>query len=269
MPTIYLDVLLLQSLYVNYFLLRAAAKLTHTPLHWIRCGLAAAGSSLFSLLILLPPLPAWFQLVCKLLAAALSVTMAFGLHRESFFRQWSYFFLCNFLLAGAILGIGSLTQKGFATWGNSCCYLDFSLFQLILFTAAAYSLLHLCTLLRGRKRHTDSRFQVFLRLGERRLMLDGLADTGNNLTDTFSGTPVIVCSAAALEPLLAGTPVEQLRGYRLVPCTTVTAEGLVPLFRPDEVCIRNLSTEKSRSVHAMVGIAGTQPSAIFHPMLME
>lgn len=107
MPTIYLDVLLLQSLYVNYFLLRAAAKLTHTPLHWIRCGLAAAGSSLFSLLILLPPLPAWFQLVCKLLAAALSVTMAFGLHRESFFRQWGCFFLCNFLLAGAILGIGS------------------------------------------------------------------------------------------------------------------------------------------------------------------
>ena len=181
--------------------------------------------------------------------------MAFGLHRESFFRQWGCFFLCNFLLAGAILGIGSLTQKGFATWGNSCCYLDFSLFQLILFTAAAYSLLHLCTLLRGRKRHTDSRFQVFLRLGERRLMLDGLADTGNNLTDTFSGTPVIVCSATALEPLLAGTPVEQLRGYRLVPCTTVTAEGLVPLFptgiawktcytleRGDEQCPRSIWT---------------------------
>lgn len=129
MPTIYLDVLLLQSLYVNYFLLRAAAKLTHTPLHWIRCGLAAAGSSLFSLLILLPPLPAWVSAVCKLLAAALSVTMAFGLHRESFFRQWSCFFLCNFLLAGAILGIGSLTQKGFATWGNSCCYLDFPCFS--------------------------------------------------------------------------------------------------------------------------------------------
>ena len=126
MPTIYLDVLLLQSLYVNYFLLRAAAKLTHTPLHWIRCGLAAAGSSLFSLLILLPPLPAWFQLVCKLLAAALSVTMAFGLHRESFFRQWGCFFLCNFLLAGAILGIGSLTQKGFGFFPVSadsihCC----------------------------------------------------------------------------------------------------------------------------------------------------
>ena len=181
--------------------------------------------------------------------------MAFGLHRESFFRQWGCFFLCNFLLAGAILGIGSLTQKGFATWGNSCCYLDFSL--------VSADSIHCCGIFSAaslhpaprQERHTDSRFQVFLRLGERRLMLNGLADTGNNLTDTFSGTPVIVCSATALEPLLAGTPVEQLRGYRLAPCTTVTAEGLVPLFRPDEVCIpQTSSTEKSRSVHAMVAL---------------
>ena len=111
------------------FLLRAAAKLTHTPLHWIRCGLAAAGSSLFSLLILLPPLPAWFQLVCKLLAAALSVAMAFGLHRESFFRQWGCFFLCNFLLAGAILGIGSLTQKGLPHGGTAAVIWIFPCFS--------------------------------------------------------------------------------------------------------------------------------------------
>lgn len=138
MPTIYLDVLLLQSLYVNYFLLRAAAKLTHTPLGWLRCGLAAAGSSLFSLLILLPPLPVLLQLLLKLLAAAAAVVLAFGLHRESFFRQCGCFFLCNFLLAGLILAVDSLTPRGFAAWGNSCCYLNFSLFQLVLFTAAAY-----------------------------------------------------------------------------------------------------------------------------------
>ena len=269
MPTIYLDVLLLQSLYVNYFLLRAAAKLTHSPLGWLRCGLAAAGSSLFSLMILLPPLPVLLQLLCKLLAAAAAVAMAFGLHRESFLRQWGSFFVCNFLLAGLILGADSLAPRGFAAWGNSCCYVNFSLFQLILFTAAAYSLLHLCTLLRRRNRHTDSRYQVFFRLGTRRLMLEGLADTGNNLTDIFSGTPVIVCSAASLVPLLGDTPPEQLKGYRLIPCATVTAQGMMPLFRPDEVCIRDCSTEKSRRIDAMIGIGGTQKSAIFHPQLID
>ena len=110
---------------------------------------------------------------------------------------------------------------------------------------------------------------VFFRLGSRQLVLDGLADTGNNLTDTFSGTPVIVCSAAALAPLLDGTPPEQLKGYRLIPCATITAQGLLPLFRPDEVCIRNCTTGKSRRVDAMVGIGGTQQNAIFHPQLLE
>lgn len=100
MPTIYLDVLLLQSLYVNYFLLRAAAKLTHTPLGWLRCGLAAAGSSLFSLLILLPPLPVLLQLLLKLLAAAAAVVLAFGLHRESFSGSGAAFFSATSCLPG-------------------------------------------------------------------------------------------------------------------------------------------------------------------------
>ena len=42
MQTIYLDVLLLQSLYVNYFLLRAAARVTHTPLRLARCLVVSA-----------------------------------------------------------------------------------------------------------------------------------------------------------------------------------------------------------------------------------
>lgn len=268
MQTIYLDVLLVQSLYVNYFLLRAAAKITHSRLGWLRCLIAALGSSFFSLLILLPPLPLPIQLLLKLTAAAASVTMAFGIHRESWLRQFGCFFICNFLLAGILLAIGSQARHGFATWGNSYCYLDFSLLQLILFTALAYSFLHLYALLRNRHRHTDDRFQVFLRLGEKTTALPGLADTGNNLIDTFSGTPVIVCAAETLKTLLDGKSVESLRGYRLIPCTTVTAQGLIPLFRPDEICIRNLSTGKSRAVNAMIGISGTQESAIFHPNLI-
>ena len=37
MKSIYLDVLIVLNIYVNYFLLRATAKFTHTPLKTIRC----------------------------------------------------------------------------------------------------------------------------------------------------------------------------------------------------------------------------------------
>ncbi len=269
MQTIYLDVLLLQSLYVNYFLLRAAARVTHTPLRFARCLLVSAGSSLFSLLIFLPALPLLLQLLLKLTAAAVTVSLAFGIQRGRWLGQFGCFFGCSFLLAGLLLAVCSTANQGFATWSNSCFYLDFSLFQLILFTALAYLLLHLCDFFRGRRHHTDEHFQVLIRLGGRTAVLEGMADTGNNLTDLFSGRPVIVCGEQSLEALLSGSSVEQLQGYRLLPCTTVTANGLLPLFRPDEICIRNLSSGKSRTADGMVGIGGTQKCAIFHPRLLE
>ncbi len=268
MTTIYVDILLVQSLYVNYFLLRAAARLTHTRLHWLRCFAAALVSSLFSLFILLPPLPFVIQLLTKLAAAAATVTMAFGVNRNTWFKQFICFFLCNFLLAGLLLAVCSQTQQGFATWGNSYWYLDFSLFHLILFTAMAYSFLHLIQFFCSRHHHTNDSYQVFIRLQGKTAVLDGLADTGNTLTDLFSGSPVIVCAASSLSTILNNTPVESLKGYRLLPCETITAQGILPLFRPDEICIRNLSSGKSRPVDAMIGIGGTQDSAIFHPKLL-
>ena len=139
MQTIYLDVLLLQSLYVNYFLLRAAARVTHTPLRFARCLLVSAGSSLFSLLIFLPALPLLLQLLLKLTAAAATVSLAFGIQHGRWLGQFGCFFGCSFLLAGLLLAVCSTANQGFATWSNSCFYLDFSLFQLILFTARTFS----------------------------------------------------------------------------------------------------------------------------------
>ena len=90
MQTIYLDVLLLQSLYVNYFLLRAAARVTHTPLRFARCLLVSAGSSLFSLLIFLPALPLLLQLLLKLTAAAATVSLAFGIQHGRWLGQFGW-----------------------------------------------------------------------------------------------------------------------------------------------------------------------------------
>ena len=268
MQTIYLDVLLIQSLYVNYFLLRATAKLTHSCLRLGRCLAAAGGSCLFSLLIFLPPLPFWVQIALKLAASAVTVSLAFGVRQRLWLWQWFCFFGCNFLLAGLLLAVCSRTEQDFAAWGNSYCYLDFSLLQLILFTALAYSLLQGYAFFRRRHQHTQEHYEVWIRLHDKTIVLPGLPDTGNTLTDPFTAASVIVCSSESLEPLLSDVQPETLPGYRLIPCATVTSQGLIPLFRPDEVCIRSLTTGKSRPVCGRIGIGGTQDSAIFHPDLI-
>ncbi|MGX8706583.1 MAG: sigma-E processing peptidase SpoIIGA [bacterium] len=52
-------------------------------------------------------------------------------------------------------------------------------------------------------------------------------DTGNRLTEPFSGQPVLIASASLLKPILPAD------GYRLVPYGSVGGHGAIPCFRPD------------------------------------
>ena len=77
--TIYIDVLIILNVYVNFFLLRITAKLTGAPLKPVRCAAASFYGSLFSLLILAPQLPLAVNTAIKLAAAVTVVIAAFGL----------------------------------------------------------------------------------------------------------------------------------------------------------------------------------------------
>ncbi len=67
---IYVDVLLILNLYVNYFLLLATGRLMHLPCGRKRCIAAAAVGSLCALTIFLPPMH-WA--LCTLLRFAMGV----------------------------------------------------------------------------------------------------------------------------------------------------------------------------------------------------
>lgn len=54
MKSIYLDVLIVLNIYVNYFLRLCNGEIYYTPLKTIRCIISSVIGSLFSLTILLP-----------------------------------------------------------------------------------------------------------------------------------------------------------------------------------------------------------------------
>ena len=82
MKSIYLDVLIVLNIYVNFFLLRATARFTHTPLKTSRCVLSSVLGSLFSLTIFLPVSNFFITLLIKLAAAAVITAMAFGVKNK-------------------------------------------------------------------------------------------------------------------------------------------------------------------------------------------
>lgn len=270
METIYIDVLIVLNIYVNYFLLRMTAGITHSPLRTGRCIWGAVFGSLFSLTILLPDLGTVLPLIIKLGAAVGIVALSFGISRtRRLLINTAAFFTANFVLAGAVYGVYSLLRPESMHFRNACFYIDFSLLVLIVTTAALYFLMRLIRIVTDRT--PTGSYTVYVRAGKKVLKLCGLADTGNGLVDYFTGAPVIICSEESYRELTGSRlDISMLpRGFRLLPCTAVSGNGLIPVFRPDEVLIYSDEYGERKAVDALIGFGECGGKAVFNPKLLK
>lgn len=246
--TVYVDLLLLTNLYVNYLLLTAAARLARVSFGRGRRLAAAMLGALASLLMLAPPLP-WYALApIRFALAGVLVFVAGGERRlRPLLRQTLLFFGSSAALAGALLLVWTFWLPDFVAVANGAVYFDISAVTLLLTTTAAYAALWLLARLRS---HTPSgaRCRARLTTSAGQVELRGLVDTGNRLRDVFTDAPVAVVRYRAVEralpdavrddvrrlvverlPVTAWTPNPRLR---LIPGTTVAGGALLPAFEP-------------------------------------
>lgn len=269
MQDIYVDVLIVLNIYVNYFLLRITAALTHSPLKTKRCLAASFYGSLFSLLILVPHINSLVITLIKFAAAVTIVIAAFGRgDRRRFIANTAAFYTSNFLLAGFIYFIYTHLSPEFIHMENSFFYIDFSLVILIVSTAAFYFGVRGVRALFFAGDSEKYSYSVMIKYRDRLVKLCGLADTGNSLRDCFTGAPVIICDTG----LFMTAPYDNERlpqGFRLIPFSTISGSSMLPIFRPDEVIITNECSGAKKSVNAMIGLGKSSGKAIFDPAILN
>ncbi len=256
---IYVDVLLIVNFYMNYLLLAFTAKITRTKMQLWR-GIFSAGLGSFSaLMIFLPEMNAFCSWLCKLFTAGMICLFAFG--KNDFFRKWLYYFGMSFFVAGGMLAISSCTELN-SIYHNSSWYMEISLLQLFSFTVIAYGVLSFMQYVNDKFFSQEKHYQVFISYHEKTAILTGLADTGNALTDFYTGKAVIVCDKTCLNGI---TPEHS----HYLPYLTVAGSGLLEVFQPEEVKILP-EGGKARNIDVVVGI-GLQENgkAIFHPKLLR
>jgi stage II sporulation protein GA (sporulation sigma-E factor processing peptidase) len=287
--SIYLDVLIIINIYVNYFLLKATAKLTHTFLSIPRCVFASIIGSLFALMIFLPPLDFFINFLLKLAASAIIVALAFGISKERFLKLVLFFYAANFIFAGVIFAAYILTKPDFVHYNNTYFYVDFSLLALVISTIIAYFAVSAIRYFLDKKASLNEKFSVIISNMGKVVSLCAIADTGNGLVDVFSGKPIIVCSLKKLEKILPQGYNEaflsddidflkdfiishkDLRGIKLIPFSTINSGGVLPVFPPENVYIKFESKNEIKHVDALIGICkedNGKCDAIFNPNLI-
>ncbi len=271
---IYADVLVILNLYINYFLVRAAAILLRRGISAKRCLLAGAVGALAALAALLPEMPFWAVALIKVAVTAAMTLCAFGFHcRTDFLVAALCLLTISFVFAGLMMALWLFFAPFDMVYSNGVAYFNIPIAAIAGFTAVSYGLVKTVRFFADKRLRCSKICAVTVTANGCTKTIKGLSDTGNGLRDIFSGKPAVVCSRNSIEPLIpqnvlsfldSGTAAE---GIRLIPCRTVTDETLIPIFTPDKIEV------SGKPASAVVGISraplGDDVDCVFNPEIIS
>ncbi len=287
----YLDLLFLLNLTINYFLLLFTAKLfRRLPGFW-RLAAGAILGALAVLLLKLPHYPALTMTATLLLPITMVAAVFWPLRWLELFLLWGAFFLVSFMTGGAVFALAMLKYPGDLVRPPQGIAL------LLGVCLGLYLLLGLLRpYLEERRWQNIWKAELLVTWQGREKKLSAYLDTGNRLREPLSQRPVIVThfrslegmipssifhhlSDPALEPWMALQDLEDLslaRCFSLVPFSGVGARGGMLLgFKPDTVIISRGNRQWQLGSHVILGLTGrgfgpvAEYQALLPPELMQ
>ncbi|AEI42591.1 sigma-E processing peptidase SpoIIGA [Paenibacillus mucilaginosus] len=296
---VYIDIIFLLNLLIDGALLWTTAWTRRMAFRWWRLALAAAIGGSYAVMIFFPPLSFLYTLALKFTLSLIMLLTAFGFGGlQHFLRNLGAFYLVNFVAAGGIVGLIYFRQSAGEILSGILTVRSWDVTLMLLLFAIPFSV-WLCRQVIGalrRKQELGSFLaKVDIHIGDSLTTCTGLIDTGNQLYDPLTKTPVMVMEALqwaehipeAWLPRIRKAEVDQLVNsigtdafiwqdrLRLVPYRGVNRSTQFMLaIKPDRVVI----TMEGRTMEAMkvlVGLDGGRLSsdnayqAIIHPSLVH
>ncbi len=234
---VYADILIILNFAVDYFLLRITDVLLKSGAKLYRMILASLLGGVLSLYIFLPPLGAVFESGIKILMSIFLTFVCFGFKSAAkFIRTAAVFTLITFAYGGITLAVWYLFHPNGMVINNSVTYFNISPVLLIISATVFYAVSLLIKAFFGKKNATAEECEITLCLAKKQINLTAVSDTGNNLSDAFSGAAVIIIDKKTAAALSSDREVLKTR-CRPVPCKTVSGDTLLEGYRLDKAKI--------------------------------
>lgn len=285
---IYIDILIIVNLFVNYFMLLATAKFFCIKWKTSRLIFGEILSGIYSLYILAPELPIIISLIIKLLMSFTIIGTTFGLRKPlCFFKTLIYFYGVNFAFSGIMLAIWYMFKPNGMQINNGIVYFNISPIILIVSTLTSYMITEGINRIINR-RYTDYKpLNLKITFKNKRIAVTAKIDTGNSLKEPFSNLPVVVAKESCLKPLISENTYEKLTNFlkeeiqstntnilnlkmRAIPFKTISEEGILPAFKPDFVKINGSEVQKEAYIAICPDkLMPTGISALINPEFLD
>ena len=274
---IYLDVLIFLNTIITFILLLASSRLMRIYPSAGRFAIASALGGISSLIILAPEFGFFLSFFIKLLFSLVIVVSAYNPKSLSAIaKETGYFFAVNFIFAGMMLFVSSLPGISIVNYNNGAVYINLSFFSLIAACVICYGVTCILGKITKNKAFDTAILNIEIISDGKTINCSAILDTGNALTDPFTGESVIISDRFTLSEILPENIKNYLstgnsdKGIKLIPCKTVAGTTIMPCFRADKVKITgdDFLKEINNAEIAISNYALTEvilPSAIYKP----
>lgn len=254
---LYADLVILTNFIFDLLLLLLTARIRKIQVKKIRFILASLLGAFYSIFLLFPELTLGYTLMAKLLFSAFMIWIAFGrMGIWSFIQSLLTFYGVSIFMGGGIFALQYLSQQSVMVSGGMAfsygkpgfLFIVVSFFVLWWFAEKAYKSLKVT-----RQKETQY-VKTHIKIHGASLSCTGFIDTGNQLYDPISRTPVTITELSlwkdCLPPSLyqwistnntlttppTDVPAEWVGRIRLIPYRTVSSPNSVLVaLRPDQV----------------------------------
>ncbi len=248
MTTIYVDVLVSVNILLTYIFLVCVRVFLRYPTNKWGVGIASVIGGLSALVVFVPDMNSVASGIYKIFVASLIVSVSF-LPKKLFqyLKTLLAFLGITLLFGGAVYAVTIIVNPRKILFVNGTVYFDMSIKYLVGSVFLIYGMFLAFDYFLVRSYAKNKIYDIEIKFRDTRVFTKGFLDTGNNMTDAFSGRPVVVGEIDALSPLFTyeelvflkssvyeNMPDSLIGKIRLIPCKTVGESSLLPLFRPDE-----------------------------------
>ncbi len=275
--TVYIDVLILENMAVNFIILAATSHFSRTKVSTLKLLLGAFVGAAYVVAAFYPGFHICFTLTAKLLLSMVIIAVTFWPEKlREFLRLLAIFYLVSFVFGGAAFALFYFSNSGGSVY-NGVFYIEsFPLKILVISTVIAYLVIKWSwSFVKSRMIKEDVMVPVCIGVGGKSVSIKGLIDTGNSLRDPISNLPVVVVEYNAVKELLPDEISEVFKDcreenlemlsdaiiktdwasrLRLIPFNSLGKEnGMLVGFKPDRVEVGD-EDERKNYKDVIIGI---------------
>lgn len=274
--TIYLDVILLENLCMNYIILFATGLIHRVKIKAWRLFVASLIGGIYSILSFAPVLEIYTNFLFKVILSVVMVYISFHPQNvKQLFKELIIFYLVSFAFGGCAFALLYFIKPQDILARNGVLTGTYPIKIALLGGIVGFVIVNIAfKVVKGKLSKKDMFCNVSIFINGKEKQIKAFIDTGNLLKDPISGIPVIVVEVSELEEMIPKEIVENLNEilqgkdtkvlteipedyklkFRIIPFSSLGKQnGLLLGFIADKVII-NLEETKSELSNIIIGI---------------